>query len=84
MELLDMLHMIRDCCAPREEARLMDEYGLSFDDLCDWMEEAHNMGAVIKRHIMDGRYYWTCVNWGEVEEAGILRDWIHREEAKLP
>jgi|CEGF01.1.fsa_nt_gi hypothetical protein len=84
MELLDMLYMIRDCRRPRLESRILDEYGLTYEGLFDVMEEAHNMGAVIKRNVTYNSTYWACVNWPEIEEAGILHSWIEREEAKLP
>lgn len=58
-------------------------YEISDRTLKRYLDEARHLGAqLVPVKMMDGRYHWTCENWNEIQQRGLLGRWIQIEEER--
>ncbi len=80
--LLTTLYIARDCLSNTTTETLCERYELSQRQLMRHIDEARQLGAKIRSARANGRHYWVCDNWMEIEQTGRLARWLTLEEQR--
>lgn len=80
--LLTTLYITRDCLTNSTTETLCERYGISQRQLLRHIDEARQLGAKIRSSRANGRHYWICDNWQEIEQTGRLARWLTLEEQR--
>lgn len=80
--LLTTLYIARDCLSNTTTETLCERYGLSQRQLMRHIDEARQLGAQIRTARANGRHYWVCDNWMDIEQSGRLARWLTLEEQR--
>ena len=81
---LTQLYVVRSIGENQPTAEwLCRYYGISDRTLKRYIEEARHLGAKLAPlKMMDGRYHWTCENYAQIQQRGLLARWIQIEEER--
>lgn len=80
--LLTTLYVVRDCLSHSTTETLCERYGISQRQLLRHIKEGRQLGAQLRSSRANGRHYWVCDNWQEIEQTGRLARWLTLEEQR--